>query len=273
MYLKELAYFDIIYCINLRNRTDRKELFFKEIDKIWLWKKIIFFEGVEKKNWHLWCLLSHRKIVQIAKKNWYKSVLVFEDDAELIEANIDQLKEAVKNLLTRKWSIFYLWCTFSFADFPYLEKSNSIYRVHGGMSTHAIAYNCEFYDHFLEITKDSEWIIDKYKAIDVYLSLFWQENYNAYMPLLPIFKQKIGFSTIENKVMNLDQFIITNFYKLAGEWKTKRLGKKILRKIIFLIWKRSDRKINLFFLIRKLCHDLPKKVCVYFGISFKTSLK
>lgn len=37
------------------------------------------------------------------------------------------------------------------------------------------------------------------------------------MPLLPIFKQKIGFSTIENKVMNLDQFIITNFYKLAGE--------------------------------------------------------
>lgn len=273
MYLKELEYFDAIYCINLRKRTDRKNLFYKEIDKIWLWKKITFFEGIEKKNWHLWCLLSHRKIVQIAKKNGYKNVLVFEDDAELIESNANQLKEALKDLLTQKWSMFYLWCTFSFADFPYLEKSNSIYRVRWWLSTHAIAYNSEFYDHFLEITSDSERIIDKYKAIDVYLSLFWQESYNAYMPLLPIFKQKIGFSTIQDKIINLDQFIITNFYKLTEEWISKRLGKKILRKIIFLIWKKSDSKINLFFLKRKLFHDLPKKACVYFGISFKTSLK
>ncbi len=257
--LNWLEYFDAIYCINLKDRKDRRKKAKKEIKKIWLSWKVIFFDAIKnEKNWHIWCLESHKEIVRIAKRNKYKNILVFEDDIKIIDENIIYLQEAINELKNKKWSIFYLWCTFLWKDLPCLEKNGNLYRVYWWRSTHAIAYNKSFFEVFLKIQSINT--IKKYGAIDVFLSLFGQQVYEAYMPINVIAKQDIYFSSIENKKMNLDPFIMENFIQLKLKSLIRNRIIKIIRKAFLKTWVISNRNTNMFNWLYKIYHDFPKKI-------------
>ncbi len=258
-----LGYFDAIYCISLRESKERRKKFKKQIKELWIADKIKFFDAIKNsKNWHLWCMASHREIIKIAQKNKYRNILVFEDDAKLIKENLIYLEKAIQEIHWKKWGLFYLWCIFLWEDLPYLQKNNQTYQICGWRGSHAIAYNECTYKKFLQKTGWKKWIelIKKYIGFDVYLSLFFQEYYKSYMPLKPIFTQEAGFSYIQNKIDNKDIFIIDKFKTISAWWIFFRTIVKWIRKIVVYLWILSNEKINIFNAISKYNNQHGGKV-------------
>jgi hypothetical protein len=77
---------DAFIYINLEDREDRKTQILEEFTKLEIPKnKIRKVSGVRiPKNGHKGCIQSHILALQMAKMNNFKSVAIFEDDAELI---------------------------------------------------------------------------------------------------------------------------------------------------------------------------------------------
>jgi len=93
---------DAIIYINLENRSDRKELLMKELEKLNTnMSKVYKISGVFiPKNGHKGCVQSHILALNMIKLNKWKRVLVLEDDAEL-----DMPPELVNNLLNKTLDI------------------------------------------------------------------------------------------------------------------------------------------------------------------------
>ena len=80
-----MEYIDKIYYINLDRRTDRKELFEKQVEKYELpMNKIVRFSAIEDNYGAIGCSKSHLEILKLAQKNKYRNVLIFEDDFEFL---------------------------------------------------------------------------------------------------------------------------------------------------------------------------------------------
>ena len=76
-------FIDVIYYINLDERTDRKEQFLAEMDKINFSKnKIIRIAGTKTENGHIGCSLSHIKAVSEFIASGKLNCIIFEDDFE-----------------------------------------------------------------------------------------------------------------------------------------------------------------------------------------------
>lgn len=244
----------------MKKDVERKKKFQKQAQNLGFLPNLCFFDAIEEKeNWHLWCLLSHREIIKIAKDNKYKNILIFEDDAEVISENITYLWPSIEELRSIKWDIFYLGSSLVWEDLPLLEKNDRLYRLYGGRSTHAIAYNMSSFEYLLQITDNSDKFIKKYKAIDTYLSLFAQEKMKSFIPLKPIFKQKNGFSNIEKKLMSLDIPILLNFEKLTKRHFLKNKTIKFIRKIFVQIWQITNERVNMFFISYWIYNKISKK--------------
>ena len=159
-------FFDKIYCINLDNRPDRWRYVHDHFMKFGLKKKIERFSAIDvrhdpelrmhekllKDNFSLLamcgCMLSHRKIIEYAKRTDLNNVLVFEDDVKILENNVGNIHKSLTELAKLDWDIFYLGATYLFT----LEAVGSylINTPKGAYATHAIAYNSSIFDRILE---------------------------------------------------------------------------------------------------------------------------
>ena len=77
---------DAIIYINLENRTDRKELLMKDLEKLNTnMNKVYKVSGIFiPKNGHKGCVQSHILALNMIKLNKWKRVLILEDDAEIV---------------------------------------------------------------------------------------------------------------------------------------------------------------------------------------------
>ena len=89
---------DAIIYINLENRTDRKELLMKELEKLKTdMSKVHKVSGVYMpKNGHKGCIQSHILALNMIKLNNWDRVLILEDDAEL-----DMPPESLNTLINK----------------------------------------------------------------------------------------------------------------------------------------------------------------------------
>jgi hypothetical protein len=89
---------DAIIYINLENRSDRKELLMKELEKLNTdMSKVHKVSGVYMpKNGHKGCIQSHILALNMIKLNQWERVLILEDDAEL-----DMEPEVINNLINK----------------------------------------------------------------------------------------------------------------------------------------------------------------------------
>ena len=89
---------DAIIYINLENRSDRKDLLMKELEKLNTdMSKVHKVSGVYMpKNGHKGCIQSHILALNMIKLNKWERVLILEDDAEL-----DMEPEVINNLINK----------------------------------------------------------------------------------------------------------------------------------------------------------------------------
>lgn len=142
-------YFDAIYCINLDSAIDRWEAMQARFRRLGILHRVRRFSAVETpESHHVGCALSHRRILEQARKEGLSNVLVFEDDALVHDDATAILKSGVEDLRVLPWSVFHLGghrYKTSASVSPALERCPDL------TTTEAVAYNSPIFDHLLEV--------------------------------------------------------------------------------------------------------------------------
>ena len=96
-------YVDVIYYINLDNRTDRNEEFLKEMEKLNIpEEKIMRIPAIyNKERGHVGCALSHIKTINQFIESDYNTCIIFEDDFEFSQPP-EEVKSTIQKLFEDK---------------------------------------------------------------------------------------------------------------------------------------------------------------------------
>jgi glycosyl transferase family 25 len=110
-------YFQRIYIINLRHRTDRKREMEAQLKKVGLsldHPQIELFAAIRPDNANGFpsigakgCFMSHLSILKDAQKRGLDNVLIIEDDLDFVADFNSRIDNAMHELNQHKWSIFY----------------------------------------------------------------------------------------------------------------------------------------------------------------------
>jgi glycosyl transferase family 25 len=196
---KVFNFFDKIYCLNLDRRTDRWEDAKKEFKSIGILEHVERFSAIEKNPGWEGCRDSHIAIIEDAKLNKYKNVLVLEDDVKFINNVSKSLHKSIEELKKYKWYLFYLGATLPPKGVHPVKISDSLYQLGSALTTHAICYNSNVYDIFLDLVKDS---MDS--PVDVFLNKIIS-NHPSLICNPIVATQRESYSDIENKVTSYEQ--------------------------------------------------------------------
>lgn len=152
------SYFDHVYCLNLERRPDKWKTVKKRFDRLGI--EIERFSAVDGNNleqseidkhpklnkYEIGCMLSHYRIIQDAKKNGYRRILIFEDDVLFAKHFKTKFSDKISKL--PKWKIFYLGATqWIWKDVKFLDD---FYLANRTDSTFAYAVDASMYDEFLQ---------------------------------------------------------------------------------------------------------------------------
>jgi hypothetical protein len=213
-----LMYFDRIYVINLQHRLDRLTEFKKQLasaglSQFFINHKIEVFSAINIPNkGYEGCKLSHYSIVKSAKAQGLSRILVFEDDASFI-GSIENLVKSISQLKKIKWDIFYLGCN---PLDPLNQLDYNLAKVKNAYTTHSIAYNSSFYDHFIKSVD-----LKEFEILDEWLATHAQYKFSCVASYPLQFTQTAGFSNIERREVNY-QNIAENFNRSTNHFITNQ---------------------------------------------------
>lgn len=196
-------FFDGIFCINLKERTDRWEQAQKEFDKLNIKDSVTHFPALKLDNGALGCRESHLSIIRKAKDNGLKNVLIFEDDVLVIDDNIKHLNTTITDLKDVEWDLFYLGATVD-PNIGRLEPyTSNLVKTNFAYTTHAYAVNHSVYDLILKEAP-------LHPTIDVFYSTYIVPRKKSFIinPMLCI--QQEGYSNIESHHADYEWMI--NFF-------------------------------------------------------------
>lgn len=205
--------FDVIYCINLDERTDRNELLLAELIKIGVdMTKVVRISAIKHEIPNLGCSKSHYLCLQAFEKSNHDNCLILEDDFTFKET-----KNITNFMLTRFWDSNISWDVLMLSAFerqvspstvPWLVKAIEVQTASGYAITR----------QFLPILKQNlEESISKTEAAGKAICELWNDqNWKKLQPHHKwyVMRPKLGFqrdnySNIEQRhVSYLDKFDI-----------------------------------------------------------------
>lgn len=164
-------FFKKSYVINLASRKDRCQQFECMITQQNI-GEIERFEAIrDKQDGARGCASSHMVIINEARAKGWDNVLIFEDDAMLVNQAHFLLNAALAQLMSLKWDFFYLGGRLIA---PAKLVSPNLAKIIGCYCTHAYAVNHTMYDRLLKYD------YGKHGAIDVFYSAITREV-NSYI--------------------------------------------------------------------------------------------
>lgn len=134
-------FIDKIVYINLDHREDRRIIMKDFFEKGSIPEdKIVRFPAIRATKGIIGCLKSHTSVLQMAKDNEWKNVLILEDDLQWLnfEDGYKQLEELIK---LPNWDVIQLVGWYIKFDFP---------RVYNSMNAGAYLVNGNYYDKLLQ---------------------------------------------------------------------------------------------------------------------------
>lgn len=192
-----------VFCIHLPHRADRM-VNIRKLERFYPSINIRIVEGVRHERGLTGCLLSHKKIVRMAKEQKRPYVWVIEDDCKFLPSNglLASYAKSVVDYLAANPHIdivngcgnlyeYQIDSVVPFRDMFFL-KSPKV------MATHCIFYSASCYDKILALDENS-------CAIDEYTNLM---NMSYTFPFLGF--QVVSFSDIAKKDVNYDNMISSN---------------------------------------------------------------
>jgi len=204
------TYFDKVYCINLARRPERwetvqtvfNELGFDEVERYEaIDGKTLDYLKDFKNSKHLslgslGIMQSHFNILNEAKKNKYKTILITEDDV-YFSNKIKDLKLYMDSV-PDDWDMIYFGGSHDHGK-PTTKINDKIIKLGRTVSIHCVAIKNTIYDKLLDIAENRTRSIDAYYA-DLHPII------NAYGFVPSIAFQTEGYSDIANQIVNYNRF-------------------------------------------------------------------
>jgi len=196
-----------VFCIHLPHRKDREENL-KKIDRLYGSLRVTVVEGIKHENGAIGCLLSHQKILRMAKEQNRPYVWIIEDDCKFIPTNGGVLAYAriITKFLTDNPTVQVVNGCGNLADFEItsVQKIRDLFFLTAPkvFTTHCIFYSASAYDDILAL--DTGVPIDS--AVNKMKMVFtW--------PFLAT--QVESYSDIEEKDVNYDNIIHSNNFIIS----------------------------------------------------------
>jgi GR25 family glycosyltransferase involved in LPS biosynthesis len=204
---------DKIYCINLKDRPDRKqqakeEFFRMEVHNVEFVEGIIFTGYKDKKrNACVGNHLAHAECLKRAQEDKAETCLIFEDDVEFFKSKEDTheiLGQALQYLPKPDWRMLYLGINMD--RYSAERYAKNLARLNGGLSTHAYIVNHYLYSKLIEVNSNTEMFHN---------DVFYAENIHPFYlsfvtnPLLC--GQRESFSDIMGTIMNSSEMMKQRF--------------------------------------------------------------
>jgi Glycosyltransferase family 25 (LPS biosynthesis protein) len=143
-------FFDAIYCINLDRATKRWQRVTEQFAKLGILGRVRRFPAIETPtNHHIGCALSHRMVIEEARRQGLDNVLVFEDDVIFTRTAREDLAQSLRELTGRRWWTLYLGGHRWGRTFDLVRGCQALEGAHDLTCSHAIAYNRTIYDRIL----------------------------------------------------------------------------------------------------------------------------
>jgi len=195
-------FFDKIYCINLKHRTDRWDSCNKQFTEYGL--NVERFDAINGKEitpegvngllpGEVGVIRSNYNVIKDAKENGYKNIIIFEDDVELC----DDFKVKFNHMYSKvpnDWCFLYLGGNHVGGLIPI---NDSVAQIKHTYAIHAICVNESVFDHILEILPNEK------EQVDVtYAKL--QKIFPSYVFRPHLAWQKDGHSDIQGGYQNYD---------------------------------------------------------------------
>jgi hypothetical protein len=172
------SYFDTIFCINLDREQQRWEEVSRRFERIGIGDRVHRVSAVETpESHHIGCALTHRLIIDHARRRGLERILVFEDDVIFLDGGNHYLRQNIEELDKIPWRMLYLGGN---------RRRRRLDAAHGckhlrmlgdsTTGTHGIAYHFRVYDALLRELPDNErdmteWVKNN-RAIDKCLRNF-----------------------------------------------------------------------------------------------------
>jgi hypothetical protein len=204
---------DVVYYINIDNRTDRKREFLSEMAKVGMpSEKIVRIPAVyDKDRGALGCTKSHIKTLELFIKSQHKNCIIFEDDFDF--ENVDKVKSQFNDFFNSHiiFDVVMLSANLIRAE---TTNYNGLYKVIDAQTTSGYMLSKEFATILLENYKKGSYLLEisykenvgktpKYEgkyAVDQYWKLL-QPSHKWYIFNPKIGKQRKSYSDIENGVV------------------------------------------------------------------------
>lgn len=204
--MKITEFFDKTYCVNLDRRTDRWSEAMDEFNKFNLTEveRISAVDGkttpIQLKNRNtnvseIALVLTNIKIIENAKQQGLKSILILEDDVEFTD-EVNNISEYFK-FLPEDWDMIYFGGNHNthMRVSPPKIINEKVCKLHQTYSTHCVGIRETAYDTILDNLKDLT------KQLDVVYSDL-QKKLNVYSFYPMIATQRVGYSDIQNKTVD-----------------------------------------------------------------------
>ena len=212
--MKSIFDLEHLVFINLAHREDRKLLVEQEIRSLGFTSNTIVtrFNAVKLKNGALGCSMSHLKVVEMAKEQGWKHVLICEDDIQFLNVPLfrTQVNKFLANNDENNWDVLLLAGN---NMLPYTPVDDCCIQVHNCITTTGYLVQQKYYDTLIDNYKKgianfmkepeaaSVYSIDKY-----WLPLQMRDKWFLIVPLTVI--QRENYSDIEGKVTNFRSYML-----------------------------------------------------------------
>ncbi len=220
-------FFDKIYCINLEERKDRWVLCEEKFEQYNI-INYIRFEGIKikdnlsnKKLGQIGCALSFYRIIKNAYENFYKNILIFEDDFYFVRSK-DQteiiLKESISNL-PKEWDVLYLGANivYDYSNCPLSFFNKYLFKLNSAYCTHSISFSRNGINKFINRFANEDIfineIIEKYEAIDIFMAKEFCFKNSCFITSEMICNQCASFSSIEGYNCDYSNELLKRFEK------------------------------------------------------------
>jgi glycosyl transferase family 25 len=195
---------DHVVYINLSNRTDRRMSIETELSQYFSVSKISRFDAIRDEKGIVGCGKSHAGAVRLAIQRGWKNCLIVEDDAAW--SNFEKGYPLLEKLVQQPYDVIGLGTTFT-------RYNPETYKLYCCCAATGCLISGHYYQTYLDnleegLEKLIETGITQRYANDVYWrKLQAKDNWYCIMPALMV--QKEGYSDIEKKNVNYDQYFNT----------------------------------------------------------------
>lgn len=157
-----LDLFGTAYVINLDQHTQRWELTQQELKKSALisyerFPGIVVNKGLKLRDRIQGCKESHLKLIEKAKREDSKQLLIFEDDIEFTPLFSKFLPIIANYLRERDWELFYLGANHLPLQKNFVPMEENLLNVFGALAAHAYLVHHTAYDRIIDEIKRSRY--------------------------------------------------------------------------------------------------------------------